>query len=272
MLALGHIRFSNCLPVHARLLRATPAGIRIVTGVPATLNAALRDGGVDVAPCSSIEFARWQDRYRVLPGLAIASRGPVRSILLETTRPPDQLGGAEVALPTASATSVVLLRALLEVRSGVRPRYRWFDQEAEDPGAAGADAVLWIGDAALRRRPRPGAALVDLGAAWNEWTGLPFVYALWQTPLPAERDEELAALHRELLAARRWFADRAPELAREYAAGFGLTPAALAEYWAALSYELDAPAAAGLHHFYALAAELGEAPPVAALRWTPPGV
>jgi chorismate dehydratase len=271
MLTLGHIRFSNCLPVHARLLREPRAGIRIVTGVPSALNAALRAGGVDVAPCSSIEFARHQDRYRVLPGLAIASRGAVRSILLETTRAPGELDGLEVALPTASATSVVLLRALLEARAGARPRYRWFDQEAEDPLTTGAAAALWIGDAALRRGPRAGTTLVDLGTAWHEWTGLPFVYALWQTPLPAARGAELAALHRELRDARGWFAERVPELAHEYAADFGLTPAALAAYWAALSYELDASALEGLRHFFALAAELGEAPPVAALRWTPAG-
>jgi chorismate dehydratase len=271
MLTLGHIRFSNCLPVHARLLREPGAGIRIVTGVPSALNAALRDGSVDVAPCSSIEFARCQERYRVLPGLAIASRGAVRSILLETTRPPAELGGLEVALPTASAASVVLLRALLEARDGARPRYRWFDQAAEDPFAAGAAAALWIGDAALRRAPRPGATLVDLGAAWHEWTGLPFVYALWQTPLPATRDADLAALHRRLCDARGWFAGRMPELAQEYAADFGLTPAELAAYWASLSYELDASAIEGLRHFFALAAELGEAPPLTALRWTPAG-
>ena len=61
-------------------------------------------------------------------------------------------------MPTASATSVVLLKVLLRLRWGVRPRFRWFDQAAEDPFAAGADAALFIGDVALRADLYPAGA------------------------------------------------------------------------------------------------------------------
>src|SRR5690606_33610897 len=158
MLRLGHIQYSSCVPVHALLLgRGVPAGIELRAGVPAVLNAELRAGQVDVAPCSSIEFARQADRYRLLPGLVIGSAGPVQSILLEGAAALEDLDGREVALPTASATSVVLLRILLELRLGVRPHYRWFDQSEEaDPVGAGAAAALWIGDHAMRRAERSG--------------------------------------------------------------------------------------------------------------------
>src|SRR5690606_223431 len=168
MLRLGHIDYSNCFPVHALLLdQGMPDGITLRVGVPAVLNAELRAGQVDVAPCSSIEFARQAERYRLLPGLVIGSAGPVQSILLEGAAAMEDLDGREVALPTASATSVVLLRILLELRLGVRPRYRWFDQSGEaDPVGDGAAAALWIGDRAMLRAERSGRPLTDLGEVW----------------------------------------------------------------------------------------------------------
>ena len=263
VLRLGHIAYSNCEPVHARLLRPDrPAGIEIVAGTPAELNRALAEGAVDVAPASSIEFARHRDRYRILPELSISSRGPVRTILLLSTVPGPELDGATVALPTASATSVVLLKILLELRDGLRPRYAWFRQESEDPfreRAEGVKAALYIGDAAAALgRKAPRAHVYDLGAEWTRWTGLPFVFALWQTPLGDERRDDLRALHARLLESRAWALERLGELARERAAALGWPPAELEAYWRSLDYGLDDALVAGLREFYRRAAELGE--------------
>ncbi len=269
MLRLGHIDYSNCIPVHALLLeRGAPPWIELRRGVPSALNAELRAGAVDVAPSSSIEYARNAARYRLLPDFAIGSTGPVGSILLEAERPPEALGDVEVAIPTASATSVVLLRALLERRHGVRPRYRWYGQsDAADPVGDGAAAALWIGDVALRRAGRTPRPLLDLGAAWTEWTGLPFVYALWQTSAGPERDGELSALHATLVESWRYFEAAIDELAACHAPALGLEPARLACYWRSLEYGLGEAVQRGLLHFFRLAVELGEAPAVPALRW-----
>ncbi len=266
-LRLGHIVYSNCFPVHARLLDVgAPEWIDIVQGVPSHLNALLERGEIDVAPCSSIEFARNADRYRVLPDLVIGSRGPVRSIVFATTRPPRELDGALVAMPTASATSVVLLKVLLRLRWGVRPRFRWFDQAAEDPFAAGADAALFIGDVALRADLHPRVPLrFDLGAEWWDHTGLPFAFAVWQAG--GGSDEALRRLHAELLESRAYGQANRTELAARWAERFGFSPAFLDGYWADLSYELDAPMIDGLREFYRLAAEIGEIPAPPELRW-----
>ncbi|MGH7506082.1 MAG: menaquinone biosynthetic enzyme MqnA/MqnD family protein [Longimicrobiales bacterium] len=269
-LRLGHIAYSNCLPVHASLIDgAPPPGIVVVTDVPSRLNDALARGEIDVAPCSSIEYARHDD-YRILPDLTIASDGPVQSILLESRVAPAALDGKTVLLPTASATSVVLLRILLEVRLGVRPRYQWFDQAAHaDPFAAGGDAALWIGDVALRRSLAAGRSRLDLGEAWTEWTGLPFAFAVWQTRAPARRDAELRLLHRTLLASRQFFQTNAAAIAERQASRFGLPPDRLLRYWHTLRYSLDARVEQGLLRFYELALRLGEARPVAGLRYVP---
>lgn len=271
MLRVGHIEYSNCFPVHALLLDGgAPAGVEVRTGVPSVLNRELEAGTIDVAPSSSIEYARHADRYRVLPDFVIGCRGPVQSILLETDRSMDALDGAEIAIPTASATSVVLLRALLELRLGVRPRYRWFDQALEpDPVGNGAAAALRIGDVALRREFPRGRCVVDLGAAWLEWTHLPFAFAVWQTGAGPERDDELARLHAFLLESRDYFGRHAEALARRFAADFGLPADRLLRYWRSLRYELDDEMQQGLLRFYAAAAKLGEVPAVPTLRWTP---
>lgn len=268
MLRLGDIVYANCFPVHAEFVdRGAPAGVELVPGTPGELNGLLAAGLVDVAPASSIEYARHADRYRVLEGFAIGSAGEAWSILLETEVPLAGLDGETVALPTASATSVVLVRILLELRLGVRPSYRWFDQGREDPFAAGAVAALWIGDPALDRGELGARRVVDLGRAWTEWTGLPFVYALWQTCVGEGRDAELVALAERLRASRAYYLANAEVLARRHGARYGRRPEWLLRYWDSLRYELDDAALAGLRRFYALAAELGEAPGVTELRF-----
>jgi chorismate dehydratase len=269
MIRLGHIDYSNCIPVHAGLLETPVADLVLVRDVPARLNRSLAAGAIDAAPCSSIEFARHAGEYRILPAHAIGSNGPVQSILLETASAPELLDGRVVAVPDASATSVVLLRALLELRLGVRPRLEWYDQtDAGDPLDHGAAAALRIGDVALRRVAGPGRTVLDLGAAWTEWTGLPFVFAVWQV----RRDAGAPAARRlvQLLRdSRAHFIHHRVRLAAHYAPLYGLTPERLLGYWASLRFELDSSMQRGLLHFYRLAAELGEAPVTAALDIMP---
>lgn len=268
MIRLGHIDYSNCVPVHARLLAPdAPADVTVVRGVPTELNRALALGRIDAAPCSSIEYARHAAQYRLLP-LTIASRGPVQSILFECAGDPGALAGRRVALPTASATSVVLLRILLERRWRVQPVYVPFEQTTDDPFTAGCAAALWIGDVALRRVAGPGRGLLDLGQEWWSWTGLPFAFALWQVrrDLPDALLYRLVAL---LAASRAWFAQQPAALAAQYSPVFGLTPERLLQYWQSLVYDLTADVRAGLAHFLTLAAELGEAPPVTDLDIVP---
>lgn len=267
-LRLGHIVYSNCFPVHARLIDGgAPEGVRVVEGVPSYLNGLLDRGEIDVAPSSSIEYARPGHAYRILPDLVIGSRGPVRSILFLSSRPPHDLApDTLVAMPTASATSVVLLKVLLKTRWGAAPRFTWFDQAREDPFAAGADAALFIGDVALREGlyPTPPHRF-DLGAEWWDHTGLPFAFAVWQAG--GGTDAQLKHLHRFLLDSRAFGIENRTALAAKYARSFGFTPEFLDRYWADLSFTLDAPMIEGLRTFYRLAAEIGEIEREPELRW-----
>lgn len=267
-LRLGHIVYSNCFPVHARLLDQPRAGDpALIAGIPSELNAMLREGALDAAPSSSIEYAHHADRYRIVPDLVIGSRGAVRSIVLVSRVPPAALGGAVVAIPTASATSVVLLKILLAVRWGAAAHFRWFDQAVEDPFEGGAAAALFIGDVALRPDLYPGLPhRFDLGAEWWEETGLPFAFALWQAaPGDPGRLRELHAVLRE---SRRYGEDNRRLLAERYASHFRMPADELDRYWGDLWYTLDDEMVRGLETFYRLAAEIGELGAVPELRWT----
>jgi chorismate dehydratase len=268
MIRLGHIEYSNCFPLHEEALAGRIPGVEVVRGTPSELNRALAAGDIDIAPASSIEYARHAERYRVLPGFVIGSNGPIHSILLESTRPIEELAASRIAVPTASATSVVLLKILLRLKYRLQAQFEWFAQKAgRDPLQDGAAAALWIGDVALSRTFPTDRLLYDLGSEWTDWTNLPFAFALWQTTLPPERYDELQPLAASFAASRARFGAQPVQLAEQHAPMLGLQPQRLARYWKTLCYELDPVMQKGLLHFYRLAHDLGEAPRVERLAW-----
>ena len=246
MLTLGHISYSNCIPVHGRFLECgPPPGVKIVHGVPGELNTKLANGEIHVAPASCIEFPRHPDRYRILPGLSISADGPVQTIQLVSRAPLEELrDGVRLALPTASATSVVLLKIIMEQQLGIRPDYYWFKQDSERGLEEGGGAALW-----------------------RKWTGLPFVFALWQIGAGRELDGELRELARAIADSRDWSVERLPELAAKYAGRYGWSTDSLLAYWKSLEFGWNERLAAGLDEFFGRAAELGEIPATRPLRY-----
>ena len=193
--------------------------------------------------------------YEIIPGFAIAARGPVRSVKLFSRVPWDQIG--RLALDAGSRTSQVLARIWLDARHGVRP-----EQIEELPLGVSAlestaDAVLVIGDRAMRVPGDPFHDVVDLGEAWHALTGLPFVFALWV----ARQGVELGDLPDALEQSRAAGLAAAASLARMHGPRLGLDFATCYDYLTRiLSYDLGEPEIAGLTRFAAMAAALGLAP------------
>ncbi|OGW46596.1 MAG: hypothetical protein A2078_11420 [Nitrospirae bacterium GWC2_57_9] len=268
MLKLGHIIYSNCYPPHAAIVTGKiPFPFKVIEGIPSELNRLLRDGAIDVSPSSSIAFAMNTGRYLLLPGLSITSRKEVRSIILQSRMPIEELEGKTVGLTSASATSVVLLKILFKLRYRLNPVYTPFDQGVNDPFGK-ADAMLFIGDHALKAEAtREYPYLYDLGLLWNEFTGLPFVFALWQVNYKKNIDKDLAVLYDIIAESKRYGLSRIPELAQASADQFGLPVGLLIDYWNAFSYELTEYEKRGLLTFYSYAAEIGAADPVRELRF-----
>lgn len=164
---VGSVRYLNAVP----LTRGLEDEIHF--DVPSKLAAMLQRDELDAALVSVTEVL-FNDRYDVLDGIAIASLGEVKSVLLAHRKPIEEV--KEVFCDAASLTSVNLLKVLLAER-GLKPEFKALENYA---AAHEKDFVLLIGDPALNFLLGPHAhEIFDLGAAWFELTKLPFVYAVW---------------------------------------------------------------------------------------------
>jgi chorismate dehydratase len=142
--------------------------------LPSKCADALRSGEAQAAILPSIEYQRI-DGLKIVPGLSISSAGPVRSVLLISQRPVEQI--RTLAIDTSSRTSACLVQILLERQYQVRPQLR---PSAPELSAMlrESDAALMIGDPALAS-DFPGLRVYDLADEWRMMTGLPFVFAFW---------------------------------------------------------------------------------------------
>jgi chorismate dehydratase len=157
--------------------------------VPSACADSVASGAAGVGIIPVVEMRRLNLPY--VPGLGIASNGPVRSIFLISREPADRI--ATVAMDTSSRTSVALAKIILDQKYGNRPRTIDRAPDLDDMMQA-ADAALIIGDPALRLDlTRLPYRVYDLGREWTEWTGLPMVYAVWAGP----QAKEAAPLLRE---------------------------------------------------------------------------
>ena len=279
---IGRIPYINCYPVYG----AVDRGIvqlqgRVVDGIPSELNRRMENGQLDVSVISAVEYARQASRYLLLPDLAITSDGPVRSVLLFSKRPAEELGGCRVLLTRSSMTSVALLRLLFENVWGACPDFAAGDAEIADLARFASEpheARLVIGDAALllgaqlrRTRAADGAAapespptasyphVYDLGAEWKRWTGLPFVFAVWVAQRTAPVRDALA-VHARLIESRDWGLAHLDDLAEQAARTTGAAHAVCAEYLTGLDYRLSYAHLAGLTDFFRRLAAAGQVP------------
>lgn len=233
-LRLGQVDYANCLPVYTAIEEGiVPLNADIFKGHPTELNARFLEGNLDITPMSSIEYARNSGECLILPDLSISANGPVMSILLFSRVPVTELEGKTVCLPTSSATSVVLLKILLEHYYQVGVTYTTAKPDLDEM-LAGSDAALLIGDDAMRadvrlRSPKSGPAgygaswhepgtkagaaqtesglyVTDLGEAWKEFTGEPMVFAVWviHRIFAAEEPERVAEVANALKVSREW--------------------------------------------------------------------
>ena len=246
MIRLGRIGYVNMAPIFFRL----DADVEEVVGVPTDLNRQVVAGELDVAPISSIEYARNADRLRLLPRLCVSSEGAVDSIQLVSRKPLEQV--RSVAVTPESATSVVLTKVLLP--------------EAEHvPLGEDADASLLIGDMALKSAFEDPTPHHDLGRLWLERTGLPMVFAVWACLEPLA--DGLAELEDALVSSVRLARAEPEQLAYEAAERYGYPAGFLARYFEKLRYRFGPRERAGLYTFLELARDAGELDEVPELRF-----
>jgi chorismate dehydratase len=246
---IGAVNYLNTKPLIYEL-ESLAEGAELILDYPSRLADDLQSGRLDVALIPIIEYFRGGD-YTLVPDIAIASDGPVLSVTLFSRVPWMEI--RRVALDQGSRTSAALTQVLLRKRYGVHPEVcpLPLEQAAED---ADADAVLLIGDRAMRACLPGFRYAFDLGQEWHDWTGLPFVYAAWAVRPRVDLGPVAEALVR---AKERGCANIGPVAARE-APQLGLDAGFCRRYLAnIIHFDLGPRALAGLHHYYMLASELG---------------
>jgi chorismate dehydratase len=239
---VGHIQFLNCLPLYWGLARTgTLLNLELTKDTPEKLSEKLVAGDLDIGPITLVEFLKNADDLVAFPDIAVGCDGPVMSCVIVSQLPLDRLDGARVALGSTSRTSVRLAQLLLQERFGVQPEYFTCPP---DLGAMmqEADAAVLIGDAALRASlhdaPRLGLAVHDLGALWKEWTGLPFVFAVWAARRDyLEREPELTRrVHEAFLASRDLSLEEVAKVAEQAARWEAFDAELLERYFTTLDF------------------------------------
>jgi chorismate dehydratase len=270
---IAAVSFLNTLPLIEGLLQAPDPQATVARALPSRLAAELESGRADVALLPVAEILRGKSGGLLMPAAGIACRGDVDSVRLFTCDEPGDL--VRVRADRGSRSSVALLDVLLAERWGVRPE---FIETEPEPGRLPeqGEGVLVIGDRcfayekAFRAAAPAGGRIMDLGEAWFDLTGLPFVFAAWAVaPDLAERVgidgcRELAGILNRALD--HGLAHTAAIAAREAAAGrLGpggeATAAAIAYYFErSLHFRLGDDDLAGIERFRQLAIKHGVMP------------
>ena len=242
-LRVGIVNYLNSKPLAWGFLKGHHADLFAPSYHPPALVARLLgQGNLDIGLIPSIEVQRIPN-LRVLPDMCVGAKQEVRSVVLVSRGPVEDI--RRVALDLNSRTSSTLVRILLRERWGLDPEYL---HERPDPERmlSEADAALIIGDPALRL-DREKYHVVDLAAEWKTLTGLPFVFAVW-----AVRPEvEIPELPFYFKSSLRYGLSSLDILVREAAAELGLDTSEVRTYLTEnLHFFLRSEEIEGLEEFY----------------------
>jgi len=259
-LRISAISFLNTAPLmwdfeHGERARELAGEFKVSYTVPSLCAEALRTGDADIGIIPAISYQTIPDLV-VIPDIAIAARGAVRSILLVSEKPASEI--TRVAVDTSSRTSVALLEILF--------RKRWLSKHEAMPkfvpmqpdlGAMlrACDAALLIGDPALTV-DRNRYHVVDLAELWSEKTGKPFVFAFWAVRKRALATHDPAEVSRTFQRSRDNGLANVKAIAKQWAPRVGISESGVASYLAkSISYSLPAETISGLELFFELARE-----------------
>lgn len=250
----------NCFPLYYGLIKSNaPQGVDLIKGTPTELNNLLINGSLDISPISSIEYARNYQSLVLFPDFTVSSDGEVKSILLLSRFPIEELSGKKVALTNTSATSQILLKIILSRGYGVKPEYFTCPPDLNKM-FADADAALLIGDIALTYYIGvKDFYLYDLGVEWKRLTGKKMVYAVWAVNRTfAGTHNELSEYIFEIFKKSMAYSQEHLSEIAEYAAKFeSFSPSFLKEYFKSLRFDFGKDYQEGLLYFYQLAVEIG---------------
>lgn len=231
---IGKIPYLNSVPFYANLEKQQ---FRVLPIAPRRMGVLSKQGEVDAGLFSLMDFFEQEEQLELM-GWCIATRDQVKSVMLFSNEGWAGLNGKTIGITDDTATSVKLLRVLLEQKHGVRAKFERLHAGVNDYSKY--DAVLLIGDEALRcnKTGLNGFELVfDLAKEWYDWQKLPFVFAVWamRKSLAGETKEELKVLVQDSLSKSESEFLRVGEL---HGKQIGLAARETQEYLAGFNYRL----------------------------------
>jgi aminodeoxyfutalosine synthase len=249
---VGKIPYLNSVPFYAHFGRQR---FRILPVVPRRMGILSQQGELDAGPFSLMDFVRQRETLELM-GWCIATRDQVKSVMLFSKGGWADLQGKTIGITDDTATSVQLLKVLLEKKHGIRARLQRLHTGVNDYSRF--DAVLLIGDEALRRNKLGlhGFELVyDLAREWYDWQKLPFVFAVWamKKSLSEQTKSDLKEAVRESLEVSE---SDFVSVAREHGRRIGLTDEETREYLEGFNYRLGERERVAIDLFEKLFADL----------------
>jgi len=218
----------------------------------------LRDKKLDLAPCSSIEYAKNYKNYKLIPSISISSIKEVKSVALFSNYKLKELDAKPVYVTSESGTSVILFKILSVFFLDISPIY-------VDKEPLSIDSHMLIGDKALYMYYNNKFKYVyDLGKLWHKYTGLPFVYALWILNDIEDNNGEYLDFIQDLEKIKNNSKKNLSALLDGYSLK-GLSSYQIIDYWETIDYNLSDNHTEGLLLFYKYAYKLNiisEIPPL----------
>jgi chorismate dehydratase len=246
-LRIGAVSYLNTKPLIHGLTDRLP-NCELILDLPSRLAERLSAGDLDIALIPSVEFLRGHEELQIVSNACIACRGAVRSVQLLFRVPPQSV--QSIAMDVGSRTSAAMSQVLLYERYGLRPTISILPIEA-DFYLDDSDALLVIGDRAMKIQSERFQECWDLGAHWNQWSGLPFVFAMWVARSSAVGDSWLLEVTAALEACRDEGLANAKNLAARFAPDYHLsTEDCLLYFTEQLHFNLGKSERAGLDLFH----------------------
>ncbi|ODS41803.1 MAG: hypothetical protein MSIBF_00030 [Candidatus Altiarchaeales archaeon IMC4] len=258
MLKIGKTPFRNTEFIYhgfEKVAEEINKNFKFYTDYPSKLGEMLVKGELDIAPASSIIYARHPGKLLILPGISISAKGKTNSILVfsNTLSSPEDISGKTIALPFTSASSIALIEIILKMKK-INAKFIYNQEPDIERMLRKADAGLLIGDNALVSFSK-NRVLADLGEEWYKLTEKSMVYALWfvNKKTAQEKPEEIKEFTRQLYRAREYSYKDMDTISKELASQISIDGEFLKGHLSSLSYDFGEKEKSGLLEYLGLA-------------------
>lgn len=267
---LGHIKYINTYPLFYTILKEKEnLPFDLISDIPTRLNTMMRNGNLDVSLISSFEYAVAPGNYLIYRNFCLASTGYVNSVLLVSKKDIEDLDGATIGLSSSSTTSINLIKIILREFYGFSNKFNQISyQEDFDISFETNDAILIIGDEALKFIDHGKCQVYDISHLWTERTGYPVVFAIIAINNQSAKTDknQLEVIFEKFNESHNIFKKHPEEIA-DFARSNSMLPINFLKYFSNLKYNFTDEFKEGLNYYYRMLKKCDLVQNVEKLRW-----